>query len=151
MLWQWKRELEYESKKHCWDSVNNSYIWIALIYVYIIEFGSFSSVALVVQWLEHQTSMGHSNSAGSSLSSAFFSHTFFFYNFGLSFTLTMLSRLVNDGSVELLFTLICCWIRFFNCIGIEFSSGQAAAKIIPEFLIFVNIVTYFEEKESTRI
>lgn len=38
-----------------------------------------------------------------------------------------------------------------NCIGIEFSSGQAAAKIIPEFLIFVNIVTYFEEKESTRI
>ena len=36
-----------------------------------------------------------------------------------------------------------------NCIGIlEFSSGQAAAKIIPEFLVFVNIVTYFEEKES---
>ena len=24
VLWQWKRELEYESKKHCWDSINNS-------------------------------------------------------------------------------------------------------------------------------
>ena len=23
LLWQWKRELEYESKKHCCDSVNN--------------------------------------------------------------------------------------------------------------------------------
>ena len=31
VLWQWKGELEYESKKHCCDSINNSYTWIALI------------------------------------------------------------------------------------------------------------------------
>ena len=30
VLWQWKRELEYESKKHCRDSINNSYTSINL-------------------------------------------------------------------------------------------------------------------------
>ena len=50
--------------------------------------------------------MGRSNGAGSSLGCAFFSHTFFFYNFGLSFTLTMLSRL---QTMEL---LSCCFLSF---------------------------------------
>ena len=68
----------------------------------------------MAQWLEHQTSMGRSNGVGLSLGYAFFSHTFFF--------IILLSKktviyywnnvsIVNDGSVELSFTLVCCWIR----------------------------------------
>ena len=77
--------------------------------VYIVKFGLEHSVALVDQWLEHQTTMGRSNGASSSLGCAFLFFFHFFIIPYINYLLFTVAILLKQQTMEL---LSCCLLSF---------------------------------------